>query len=129
MGRYWKETSAYPSTPIPTVKLWKRGRFILSCLQVKYKEEIKLCTQKTRRPRKIRSSKPWSKSEPSLKLWGPDSYIASALQNIFSAPSEVPGDPKLTDELRQIRLPEKTVQECDTASPIEEFHIQTLPLF
>lgn len=54
---------------------------------------------------------------------------ASALQNIFSAPSEVPGDPKLTDELRQIHLPEKTVQECNTASPIEEFNIQTPPLF
>lgn len=64
-----------------------------------------------------------------IETLGPDSYIASALQNIFSTPSEVPGDPKLTDELRQIHLPEKTVQECNTASPIEKFNIQTLPLF
>lgn len=59
-----------------------------------------------------------------IETLGPDSYIASALQNIFSASSEVPGDPKLTDELQQIRLPEKTVQEWDTASQIEDLQQQ-----
>ena len=32
---------------------------------------------------------------------GPDSYITSALQNIFSAPSETPGNPNLLDELQK----------------------------
>ena len=59
-----------------------------------------------------------------IETLGPDSYITSALQNIFSAPSETPGNPYLLDELQKIRLPEKTVQEWDTASQIEELQRQ-----
>ena len=55
-----------------------------------------------------------------IETLGPDSYITSALQNIFSAPSEA----NPLDELQQIRLPEKTVQEWDTASQIEELQQQ-----
>ena len=32
-----------------------------------------------------------------IETLGPDSYIASALQNIFSASSEAPGDPIVND--------------------------------
>ena len=55
-----------------------------------------------------------------IETLGPDSYITSALQNIFSAPSEA----NPLDEMQQIRLPEKTVQEWDTASQIEELQQQ-----
>ena len=55
-----------------------------------------------------------------IETLGPDSYITSALQNIFSAPSEA----NPLDELQQIRLPEKTVQKWDTASQIEELQQQ-----
>ncbi|RKJ60551.1 hypothetical protein D7Y09_17260 [bacterium 1XD42-1] len=59
-----------------------------------------------------------------IETLGPDSYITSALQNIFSVPSETPGNPNLLDELQKIRLLEKTVQEWDTASQIEELQRQ-----
>lgn len=55
-----------------------------------------------------------------IETLGPDSYITSALQNIFSAPSEA----NSLDELQQVRLPEKIVEEWDTASQIEELQQQ-----